>query len=127
MLKALRNPSAQRTCASVNTGTAGSGCRGLAYFMEVIIYVRSILSDSCPKQNAGVMERQEDNKLVLYRATSLSCWEDMLLKSGIYVMGNTVNDMIEFVIGKYKLPQEKVHDEIGVFKQFGEKNLVSFG
>ena len=41
---------------------------------------------------------------------------------------HTVNDMIEYVIGKYNLPQEKVHDEIARFLSgLAEKKLVSFG
>lgn len=90
----------------------------------------SILSDSCPKQKrAGVMERQEDNKLVLYRGHQLIVLGSHAAEIWHLCDGkHTVNDMIEFVIGKYKLPQEKVHDEIaGFLSSLAEKKLVSFG
>ncbi|CEO87932.1 hypothetical protein SSCH_1350013 [Syntrophaceticus schinkii] len=91
---------------------------------------RSVLSDSCPKQKrAGVMERQEDDKLVLYCGHQLIVLGSYAAEIWHLCDGkHTVNDMIEFVIGKYNLPQEKVHDEIaGFLNSLAKKKMVSFG
>ncbi len=90
----------------------------------------SILPDCCPKQErAGIMERQEDDKLVLYRGHQLIVLGSFAAEIWHLCDGKyTVNDMIEYVIGKYNLPQEKVHDEIARFLSgLAEKKLVSFG
>lgn len=87
---------------------------------------RPILPHCKPKINQ-VMEREEDDKLVLYRGHHL------------FVMGlhtaeiwrlcdgkHTVDDMTEVVVGKYNAPMEKAVKEItDLLNQLAEKELIT--
>ncbi|WP_044664210.1 PqqD family protein [Syntrophaceticus schinkii] len=88
----------------------------------------SILPDCCPKQKcSGVMERQEDDKLVLYRGHQLIVLGSYSSEIWHLCDGNhTVDEMIKMVVDKYSVPQEKAEQEIsGFLSNLAEKKLVS--
>lgn len=88
----------------------------------------SILPDCCPKQKcAGVMERQEDDKLVLYRGHQLIVLGSYSSEIWHLCDGNhMVKEIIEMAVDKYSVPQEKAQQEIIDFlNKLAEKKLVS--
>ena len=87
----------------------------------------SVLSDCRPKQKcAGVMERQEDDKLVLYRGHQLIVLGNYASEIWHLCDGkHTVKDMVELVVNKYAVPREKAYDEISDFlNKLAGKGLV---
>ncbi len=87
----------------------------------------SLLPDCCPKQKcAGVMERQEDDKLVLYRGHQLIVLGSYAAEIWHLCDGkHTVNEMVELVINNYAVPREKAYKEISDFlNQLAGKGLV---
>ncbi|AFV12699.1 putative coenzyme PQQ synthesis protein D [Thermacetogenium phaeum DSM 12270] len=87
----------------------------------------SLLPDCCPKQKcADVMERQEDDKLVLYRGHQLIVLGSYAAEIWHLCDGkHTVNDMVELVINNYAVPREKAYEEISDFlNQLAGKGLV---
>jgi hypothetical protein len=73
------------------------------------------------------MERQEDDKLVLYRGHQLIVLGSYSSEIWHLCDGNhTVKGIIEMVAEKYSVPQEKAQQEItGFLSNLAEKKLVS--
>lgn len=90
--------------------------------------LRPILPDCCPKQrNAGLMQRQEGDRLVLYRGHQLFVLGSYSAEIWHLCDGqHTIKDMTEIVVNKYNVAREKALEEITRFlSQLIEKNLIA--
>lgn len=88
---------------------------------------RSILPDSKPKA-AQVMEREENDKLVLYLGHALIVLGAYEAEIWQMLDGeHTIESIARMVVDKYNLPEERVIHEITVFlNQLFERNLIIY-
>ena len=87
---------------------------------------RPILPHCKPRKNQ-VMEREEDDKLVLYSSHRLFVMGTYAAEIWRLCDGkHTIDDMAEVVVSKYNVPREKAVKEITDFlNQLAEKGLIT--
>ena len=90
---------------------------------------RSILPNSKPKRIKDVIERKEDDKLIiLYRSHSLLVMNAYAAEIWKLCNGeHTVEEIVKFVNNKYGVPVEEAKKEIISFlTRLMEKGLITF-
>jgi len=86
---------------------------------------RPILSNCKPKAER-IIERKEDDKLVLYCGHQLFVMGAYASEIWHLCDGNhTIEDMIDVVVDKYMIPREKAAQELAAFiDRLADKNLI---